>query len=127
MTGYERRRVQRAVKALVDPLAAAVLLVVLSPLVGAVAVWTLLDAGRPGRPVGDAGRQAAHLTGEGRGAGEGFHRPLALVGQHGVYCVPNRNPSKPALDLQAVTSEIDGAKQLIQSVMEELRKQREQP
>ena len=52
---------------------------------------------------------------------------LAMVGQHGVYCVSNRNPSKPALDLQAVTSEIDGAKQLIQSVMEELRKQREQP
>lgn len=47
MTGYERHRVQRAVKALVDPLAAAVLLVVLSPLVGAVALWTLLDAGRP--------------------------------------------------------------------------------
>ena len=51
---------------------------------------------------------------------------LVLVGQHGVYCVSNRNPSKPALDLQAVTSEIDGAKQLIQSVMEELRQQREQ-
>jgi len=47
VTGYERRRAQRAVKALVDPLAAAVLLVVLSPLVGAVALWTLLDAGRP--------------------------------------------------------------------------------
>ncbi len=51
---------------------------------------------------------------------------LVLVGQHGVYCVSNRNPSKPALDLQAVTSEINGAKQLIQSVMEELRQQREQ-
>jgi hypothetical protein len=51
---------------------------------------------------------------------------LVLVGQHGVYCVSNRNPSKPALDLQAVTSEIEGAKHLIQSVMEELRQQREQ-
>jgi hypothetical protein len=51
---------------------------------------------------------------------------LVLVGQHGVYCVSNRNPSKPALDLQAVTSEIEGAKHLIQSVMEELRLQREQ-
>ncbi len=50
---------------------------------------------------------------------------LVLVGQHGVYCVSNRNPSKPALDLQAVTSEIEGAKHLIQSVMEELRQQRE--
>lgn len=50
---------------------------------------------------------------------------LVLVGQHGVYCVSNRNPSKPALDIQVVTSEIDGAKQLIQSVMEELQQQRD--
>ncbi|HEX6770511.1 MAG TPA: hypothetical protein VF126_00700, partial [Acidobacteriaceae bacterium] len=27
---------------------------------------------------------------------------LILVGQHGVYCVSNRNPSKPALDIQTV-------------------------
>ena len=52
---------------------------------------------------------------------------LVLVGQHGVYCVSNRNPSKPALDLQTITSEIEGAKHLIQSVMEELRLQRQMP
>ena len=46
---------------------------------------------------------------------------LILVGQHGVYCVSSRNPSKPALDLQAVLGGIEGAKTLIQSVMEELR------
>jgi hypothetical protein len=46
---------------------------------------------------------------------------LILVGQHGVYCASSRNPSKPALDLQAVLGGIEGAKQLIQSVMEELR------
>jgi hypothetical protein len=51
---------------------------------------------------------------------------LILIGQHGVYCTSNRNPSKPALDLQSVLSSIDGAKQLISSVMEELRKQREE-
>jgi hypothetical protein len=51
---------------------------------------------------------------------------LILVGQHGVYCTSNRNPSKPALDLQAVLSSITGAKELVSSVMEELRKQREQ-
>jgi hypothetical protein len=51
---------------------------------------------------------------------------LILVGQHGVYCASSRNPSKPALDLQAVLGGMDGAKQLIQSVMEELRKGREQ-
>lgn len=51
---------------------------------------------------------------------------LILVGQHGVYCASSRNPSKPALDLQAVLSGMEGAKALIQSVMEEIRKDREQ-
>jgi hypothetical protein len=46
---------------------------------------------------------------------------LILIGQHGIYCVSSRNPSKPALDLEAVLSEIGGAKELIQSVMEQLR------
>jgi hypothetical protein len=50
---------------------------------------------------------------------------LIMVGQHGVYCASSRNPSKPALDLQAVLGGIEGAKALIQSVMEELRVQRE--
>jgi hypothetical protein len=50
---------------------------------------------------------------------------LIMVGQHGVYCASTRNPSKPALDLQAVLAGIDGAKALIQSVMEEIRLQRE--
>ena len=51
---------------------------------------------------------------------------LIMVGQHGVYCVSSRNPSKPALDLQAVLSGMEGAKALIRSVMEEIRKDREQ-
>jgi hypothetical protein len=51
---------------------------------------------------------------------------LILVGQHGVYCASSRNPSKPALDLQAVLGGMEGAKALIQSVMEEIRKSREQ-
>jgi hypothetical protein len=50
---------------------------------------------------------------------------LILVGQHGVYCASTRNPAAPALDLQAVLSGIEGAKALIQSVMEDLRLQRE--
>jgi len=50
---------------------------------------------------------------------------LILVGQHGVYCTSSRNPSKPALDLQAVLSGMEGAKALIQSVMEELRAQKQ--
>lgn len=51
---------------------------------------------------------------------------LILVGQHGVYCTSSRNPNKPALDLQAVLGGMEGAKTLIQSVMEELRKNREE-
>jgi hypothetical protein len=50
---------------------------------------------------------------------------LILVGQHGVYCASSRNPAKPALDLQAVLGGIEGAKALIQSVMEELRTQKQ--
>jgi hypothetical protein len=50
---------------------------------------------------------------------------LILIGQHGVYCTSNRNPSKPALDLETVMSEINGAKELIQSVMLELEQARE--
>ena len=49
---------------------------------------------------------------------------LILIGQHGVYCASSRNPSKPALDLQAVLGGMEGAKALIQSVMEELRAKR---
>jgi len=51
---------------------------------------------------------------------------LILVGQHGVYCVSNRNPNVPALDLRTVLDGMNGAKTLIQSVMEEIRKEREQ-
>jgi hypothetical protein len=50
---------------------------------------------------------------------------LVMVGQHGVYCASTRNPAKPALDLQAVLGGVEGAKVLIQSVMERLREQRE--
>ena len=51
---------------------------------------------------------------------------LIMVGQHGVYCASTRNPAKPALDLQAVLGGMEGAKALIQSVLEELRKARDQ-
>jgi hypothetical protein len=50
---------------------------------------------------------------------------LIMVGQHGVYCASARNPSMPALDLQAVLAGMQDAKTLIQSVMEELRVKRE--
>ena len=50
---------------------------------------------------------------------------LVLVGQHGVYCTSNRNPNVPALDLEAVLMNINGAKELVSSVMEKLRVERE--
>ncbi|MGD0446228.1 MAG: hypothetical protein ABSA39_20020 [Edaphobacter sp.] len=46
---------------------------------------------------------------------------LILVGQHGVYCTSTRNPAVPALDLQAVMANLTGAKELVASVMEKLR------
>jgi hypothetical protein len=52
---------------------------------------------------------------------------LILTGQHGVYCISNRNPSQPRLDLQAVLAGIEGAKALIQSVMANLEAARNQP
>ena len=47
---------------------------------------------------------------------------MALVGQHGVYCQSQRWPGKPVLDVQMVMKGLTDAKELIQSVMEELKK-----
>jgi hypothetical protein len=47
---------------------------------------------------------------------------LVLVGQHGVYCTSQRNPTIPALDLRMITQELAHAKELLQSVMEDLRR-----
>jgi hypothetical protein len=48
---------------------------------------------------------------------------LTLVGQHGVYCQSARQPGKPAMDIQIIMNELTAAKELVSSVMEELRKQ----
>jgi hypothetical protein len=47
---------------------------------------------------------------------------LVLVGQHGVYCTSQRNPAVPAMDLRMITQELIHAKELLQSVMEDLRR-----
>jgi len=44
---------------------------------------------------------------------------LALVGQHGVYCRSERFPGKPRMDIALVLEQLDDAKQLVQSAMEE--------
>src|ERR1700726_2871628 len=51
---------------------------------------------------------------------------LVLVGQHGVYCTSQRNPMVPALDLRMVVQELVHAKELTQSVMEELRRAKDE-
>src|SRR5206468_8179259 len=46
---------------------------------------------------------------------------LALVGQHGVYCRSERFPGQPRMDIALVLEQLDDAKQLVQSAIEELR------
>jgi hypothetical protein len=50
---------------------------------------------------------------------------LVMVGQHGVYCQSARQAGKPALDIQIVTRQIAGAKELVADVFQQLRRQRE--
>ena len=52
---------------------------------------------------------------------------LVLVGQHGVYCTSQRNPTLPAMDIRIIANELASAKELVQSVMEELRKAKNDP
>lgn len=51
---------------------------------------------------------------------------MALVGQHGVYCQSQRWPGKPAMDIQLIMKNLTDAKELIQSVMEQLRQKSEE-
>ena len=51
---------------------------------------------------------------------------LVLVGQHGVYCTSQRNPTIPAMDIRIVAQELAHAKELVQSVMEGLRQAKEE-
>jgi hypothetical protein len=47
---------------------------------------------------------------------------MALIGQHGVYCQSQRWPGKPVLDIRLVMKSLTDAKELLQSVMENLKK-----
>jgi hypothetical protein len=49
---------------------------------------------------------------------------LVLVGQHGVYCQSARQPGKPAMDIQIINKCIIDAKELVISVMTELKRKR---
>ena len=46
---------------------------------------------------------------------------LILIGQHGVYCQSARQAGKPAMDIQLITKSLSDAKELIGSVLEELK------
>jgi len=50
---------------------------------------------------------------------------MVLVGQHGVYCQSARQPGKPAMDVQLIDRSLADAKELIASVMEELKRKRQ--
>ncbi|HLH44412.1 MAG TPA: hypothetical protein VKV74_15585 [Bryobacteraceae bacterium] len=52
---------------------------------------------------------------------------LVLVGQHGVYCRSARQAGKPAMDIQIVSECLTDAKELVSSVMAELKRKKSEP
>jgi hypothetical protein len=46
---------------------------------------------------------------------------LVLVGQHGVYCQSARQFGKPAMDIQIISKNLTDAKELVVTVMEQLK------
>lgn len=48
---------------------------------------------------------------------------LVLVGQHGVYCQSARQLGKPAMDIQLISKSLTDAKELITSVLEQMKLQ----
>jgi hypothetical protein len=49
---------------------------------------------------------------------------LVLVGQHGVYCQSARQAGKPAMDIQIINKCLGDAKELVSSVMDEIKNKR---
>lgn len=47
---------------------------------------------------------------------------LIMVGQHGVYCQSARQPGQPAMDLQIILQGLEQSKELVQSVLEKVRR-----
>lgn len=50
---------------------------------------------------------------------------MVLIGQHGIYCRSTANPQQAPKDMRIISDELQNAKQLIQSVMENLRAERD--
>ena len=51
---------------------------------------------------------------------------LVLVGQHGIYCQSARQPDKPKMDIQLILRSIEDAKDLVSSVMIELKRRQQE-
>jgi len=51
---------------------------------------------------------------------------LVLVGQHGVYCQSARQAGKPAMDIQLIGACLTDAKELVSSVMGEIRRKKQE-
>ena len=49
---------------------------------------------------------------------------LVLVGQHGVYCQSARQAGKPAMDIQLIDRCLTDAKELVTSVMAQIKSKR---
>jgi hypothetical protein len=49
---------------------------------------------------------------------------MVLVGQHGVYCQSARQAGKPAMDIQMIDRCLRDAKELVASVMEEMKRKK---
>ncbi len=47
---------------------------------------------------------------------------MVLVGQHGVYCQSARQAGKPAMDIQIIEKCLSDAKELIASVLDEMKR-----
>ena len=47
---------------------------------------------------------------------------IALVGQHGIYCRSERVIGQPKMDIALVLEQLNDAKQLVQSTIENLNK-----
>ncbi len=49
---------------------------------------------------------------------------LVLAGQHGVYCQSARQAGKPAMDIQLIVKCLEDAKELVSSVMGQIKLKR---
>lgn len=50
---------------------------------------------------------------------------LTLVGMHAVYCHSARFPNKPQLDVEQIIKHLEDSKELLTSVMAELKRERD--